>query len=135
MNKYYRVLNTKEVKGIESLFDISIAGNIYIGEVDNVFDGETSVNISADGDSILLNKDSVQAVNLYLSMEQINKLFTDFTDLIKARGNNSLLNEFTLDNFKEYINDCRNLYIQHLEEEEFYKYIEDNLYSLICYEV
>lgn len=135
MKKYYKVLNNQESNIIERLKNIKIIGNIYAGIPCQIFDNYQAVEIEATEEKIYLSIDSVQEINLNLSEKQIDALFAELTNLIMIRENYELLMTFGKSTFKEYIEECKKIYIEESEEEPFYEYIQNNLYSLACYGV
>lgn len=135
MKKYYKVLNNQESNIIERLKNIKIIGNIYSGIPRQIFDNYQAVEIEVTEEKIYLSIDSVQEINLNLSEKQIDALFAELTSLIMIRENYELLMTFGKSSFKEYIEECKKIYIEESEEEPFYEYIQNNLYSLACYDV
>lgn len=68
-----------------------------------------------------------------INLKQIMELYEEIKNLLIERQDDRL-NEFNLAEFIEWINKLKKQYIEEDETEDLYKYIEDNIYHIVCYE-
>lgn len=68
-----------------------------------------------------------------INLKQIIELFKEIKILLTERQDDRL-NELDLSEFIEWINKLKKQYIDEDKTEDLYKYIEDNIYHVVCYE-
>lgn len=136
MERYYKILDTEETRILEEIDSINIIDGTFQGMEIILLDNINVIKIFVNDDTTaILSKDSTKEINVNLSLKQIEKLYHELTKLIIVRGDTELLNELNFSEFKEYIKDCIKVYLLEDNKESFYNYIENNLYSIVCYGV
>jgi hypothetical protein len=68
-----------------------------------------------------------------INLKQIIELFKEIKNLLTERQDERV-NELDLAEFIEWINKLKKQYIDEDEIEDLYKYIEDNIYHIVCFE-
>lgn len=68
-----------------------------------------------------------------INLKQIMELYEEIKNLLIERQDDRV-NEFDLAEFIDCINKLKKQYIEEDETEDLYKYIEDNIYHIVCYE-
>jgi TRAP-type C4-dicarboxylate transport system substrate-binding protein len=68
-----------------------------------------------------------------INLKQIIELFKEIKNLLIERQDERV-NELDLAEFIEWINKLKSQYIDEEETEDLYKYIEDNIYHMVCFE-
>jgi hypothetical protein len=69
-----------------------------------------------------------------LNLKQIFELFGTMKNIIMERQETDKLEEMDLCSFIEWINGLIRQYIEEDETEDIYKYVEDNIFDVVCCE-
>jgi hypothetical protein len=68
-----------------------------------------------------------------INLKQIIELFKEITTLLTERQDERV-NELDLTEFIEWINKLKKQYIDEDETEDLFKYVQDNIYNVVCFE-
>jgi hypothetical protein len=78
-------------------------------------------------------KNNIRGELIMINLKQIIELFKEIKNILTERQDDRL-NELDLAEFIDWINKLKKQYIEEDETEDLYKYIEDNIYHIVCYE-
>lgn len=134
MKNYYRILNTTSMQATEYINNYKCIVSIFAGKETDIL-GVTLIELETEIGHILADRDSVQAVSLIVTDEDITKLYNELRALLIKRKNRELLKALDLQEFTDYVAELKQLYIKEAETAPIYNYIADSLYSLVCYGV